>query len=211
MAERNEARGERYRRMSRMVFFERIGNVVAFVRYGAHNEHSLNGPAFYEIVNKPRSASFHLLRYGNDGAACRSMLLFVAEYWDAFPSLRAEELQPDEILPGETATHTLPERNLWWATLIFAGVADRAWAPICTSYFDLDRKVEWIGVPSSLPSQFRPQWLRAKRTHRGASGVFGPTEAGSLRIELEFGRVDTTFDYGFRFSRKPLAFACGLR
>jgi len=59
--------------------------------------------------------------------------------------------------------------------------------------------VEWIGVPSPLPSPTPPAGAGSGAiTMRGASGGFGPTEAASLRIELEVEGKESTVDYEFQ-------------
>ncbi len=68
-----------------------------------------------------------------------------------------------------------------------------------TSFLDLDEKVEWINVPSTLPSPTPPVQTDAGRfVMRGGSGIFGPTEAESLRIELETAATNPAVDYEFQ-------------
>ena len=68
-----------------------------------------------------------------------------------------------------------------------------------TSYFDLNDKVEWMGVPSKLPSPSLPEGsIEGSSKLRGGDGVFGPTEARSLRVELETTGKDATVDYEFQ-------------
>ncbi len=68
-----------------------------------------------------------------------------------------------------------------------------------TSYMDLDSKVEWLGVPSTLPSPSLPVGVVEGNTAmRGANAVFGPTEAQSLRVELETTGKDAAVDYEFQ-------------
>jgi len=68
-----------------------------------------------------------------------------------------------------------------------------------TSLFDEDRKVEWIGLPSELPSPIPPAVVQAdSMIMRGGAGVFGPTEARSLRVELEAVGAGETVDYEFQ-------------
>jgi alpha-galactosidase len=68
-----------------------------------------------------------------------------------------------------------------------------------TSYFDLDSNVEWIGAPPALASPTLPAGVvEGTSTMRGASAAFGPTEARSLRVELETAGQDATVDYEFQ-------------
>ena len=68
-----------------------------------------------------------------------------------------------------------------------------------SSYFDLDQKVEWIGVPSSLSSPTPPGNTEdGAVSMKGGSGIFGPTEAQSLRVEMEIAGTETTVDYEFQ-------------
>ena len=67
------------------------------------------------------------------------------------------------------------------------------------SFLDLDSKVEWMNVPSPLPSPSAPVPVEGDRAvMRGASGAFGPTEAASLRVELEISGSGAVVDYEFQ-------------
>lgn len=67
------------------------------------------------------------------------------------------------------------------------------------SFFDLDSNVEWMNVPSPLPSPSTPVSVEGGRAvMRGASHAFGPTEAASLRIELEISGSGSVADYEFQ-------------
>jgi alpha-galactosidase len=64
---------------------------------------------------------------------------------------------------------------------------------------DLDRNVEWMGIPSSSAAPTPPVAVDTDAILlRGASGVFGPTEAESLRVELETDGSGATVDYEFQ-------------
>ena len=68
-----------------------------------------------------------------------------------------------------------------------------------TSFFDLDAQVEWLGVPSRLPSPTAPvQTEDGRMEMRGASGIFSPTEAESLRAELRSTAGDSVVNYEFQ-------------
>jgi alpha-galactosidase len=68
-----------------------------------------------------------------------------------------------------------------------------------TSYMDLDDKTEWIGSPSKLASPSLPAGIVEGNTEmRGGSAVFGPTEAKSLRVELETTGKEAKVDYEFQ-------------
>lgn len=68
-----------------------------------------------------------------------------------------------------------------------------------TSFRDLDTNVEWIGIPSQSASPTPPMEIKTDDVSlRGASSVFGPTEAESLRVELETKGPEATVDYEFQ-------------
>jgi alpha-galactosidase len=68
-----------------------------------------------------------------------------------------------------------------------------------TSFIDLDQKREWINVPSGRPSPEPPIATKGESlVLRGGSGIFGPTEAESLRVELEQSSADAVIDYEFQ-------------
>ena len=54
-----------------------------------------------------------------------------------------------------------------------------------TSLFDVDSKTEWMSTPASLPSPTPPTTIEPGAVEmRAGGGVFGPTEAESLRVNL---------------------------
>lgn len=68
-----------------------------------------------------------------------------------------------------------------------------------TSFFDLDSKVEWMSTASNLPSPTPPEAMIAGVMRmRGGDGVFGPTEARSLRVELQQGTGELNVKYEFQ-------------
>jgi alpha-galactosidase len=128
------------------------------------------------------------------------MLLLLAMATSSSHCLAAEQLQPGhDFLSGECYAH-------FTGTQLEVGNSHvrRIWRVddgrlFSTSYFDLDQKVEWIGVPSPLPSPTPPASAQnGAVTMRGASGTFGPTEAQSLRVELEVAGTESTVEYEFQ-------------
>jgi alpha-galactosidase len=68
-----------------------------------------------------------------------------------------------------------------------------------TSVFDVDSQVEWIGVPSEVPSPTAPLPAGGGQVEmRGASGTFGPTEGESLRAELRSSHGEAVVNYEFQ-------------
>lgn len=67
------------------------------------------------------------------------------------------------------------------------------------SYYDQDEHVEWITRTPALPAPTPPMPTTAGSISlRGASGVFGPTQASSLRIEMEVVKDRAAVDYEFQ-------------
>jgi alpha-galactosidase len=68
-----------------------------------------------------------------------------------------------------------------------------------TSFLDLDTNTEWIDLPPALPSPTPPvRTLSSQLTLHGAGGTFGPTEAPSLRIELDGAAPGDSVQYEFQ-------------
>ena len=118
----------------------------------------------------------------------------------AFPAHGAEELQEGrDFVSGKCYAH-LTETQL----IVGNSHLRRAWRLdhgrlFATSVFDLDRQVEWMSVPSPMASPTPPADVQTNSAVlRGASGVFGPTQAGSLRVELETVGHEATVDYEFQ-------------
>lgn len=66
---------------------------------------------------------------------------------------------------------------------------------------ETDRSREWLASPSSMPSPYPAAGLPdspARVNLRGGSGVFGPTEAPSLRLELHAAGETYSVDYEFQ-------------
>ena len=66
---------------------------------------------------------------------------------------------------------------------------------------DADRSLEWLASPSPMPSPYPAVALPdagARANLRGGSGVFGPTEAPSLRLELHAAGETYLVDYEFQ-------------
>lgn len=67
------------------------------------------------------------------------------------------------------------------------------------SFLDADQQRQWMDSPSNLPSpESRHTRSDGRVILKGASGIFGPTEAESLRIELEESTTDSVVTYEFQ-------------
>jgi alpha-galactosidase len=68
-----------------------------------------------------------------------------------------------------------------------------------TSFLDLDKNREWINTPVRQPSPEPPVSTKGESLiFRGGSGAFGPTEAESLRVELEESSAESLVEYEFQ-------------
>jgi alpha-galactosidase len=68
-----------------------------------------------------------------------------------------------------------------------------------TSLFDMDRRIEWLNLPSSFPSPSPPVEAAGDDVVlRGGFGNFGYTEAKSLRVEAELKSGGVIVDYEFQ-------------
>ena len=118
----------------------------------------------------------------------------------SIPSFAAPELQDGHEFKGNGCYARLIGSEL----MLGNAHVRRTWRVahgklFATSFVDLDQKREWINQPSRRPSPEPPIPTKNEiLVLRGVSGVFGPTEAESLRVELEESSADSVVDYEFQ-------------